>query len=552
MFRTTISKFLSPNVKHIVRNFLGKNRYFDWSDLAEKISVNNDYAADLRVGFVTSSGGHRAGNLFEPGLSLGLNARGVTTSVLLCDGVLSACNITEFGNQKRALDDFLENGPMATGTCNGCKVRGEVTWQTTNSQIFKYSDYLSLGTSGLFNEDFLQDFKFKYKGFEVGEHIVSASLRFLCRGSFDFSSHETIPVIKRYFDAALQTVDVALGYFGEFKPNVVVCFHGIYIPHGVIGEIARSMGIRVINWNTSYRQSRVLFSEGDTYHKTMCYEDERKWNSDLLPWQRDSIKEYLIGRETGAEDWQQFNDNPNMNIFSDSKLNEFNVKFQRKLLLLPNVIWDAQLQYEPTFFANMSSWVLETIKLFEQNPETGLIIRIHPAEVRRYSATREPLLSIIEAEFDQLPENVYIIGPDDDHSTYRLSENVNASVIYGTKTGLELAAVGHPVIVCGEAWIKGKEMSFDPETIDDYSDLLFRKELVMTDVMKENALKFAYHFFDRAALKVEFLKSVQKNMAPAVDESKISMIADNSSDGLRSIIDEIITKKGLFIGGQRN
>ena len=77
----------------------------------------------------------------------------------------------------------------------------------------------------------------------------------------------------------------------------------------------------------------------------MCYEDPVKWNIDLSKDQISEIKTYLSSRETGEEDWQQFNDNPNMDIFNDQNLNNFIQKYNRSFLLLPNVIWDAQLQY---------------------------------------------------------------------------------------------------------------------------------------------------------------------------------------------------------------
>lgn len=551
MIRTYLSRLLSPTLKSYIRNLQGRTRYYDWTDVQKRIKKEaKSNSTNMRVGFVTSSGGHKAGNLLEPGLSLALNNSGIKTSVLLCDGVLSACNISEYGNQSKKIDKFIIGGPKKTGTCNDCISRGMKTWDTTCSDIYTYSDYIDNNKSSYFTQDFIKDFKFNYKSYEIGEHVKSASLRFLCRGTFDFNQPETIKIVKRYFDAAIDTVDVAVGYFNDFKPDAIICFHGIYVPHGVLGEIARSKGIRVINWNTSYRQRRVLISEGDTYHKTMCYEDSAKWDFHLNQDQISEITRYLISRETGTEDWQQFNDNPDMDIFNDQDLNNFIKKYKRSFLLIPNVIWDAQLQYEPTFFNSMSEWVIETIKIFSKNPNIGLIIRIHPAEIRRYSATREPLIEIIKNNFEQIPENIFIINAYENHSTYRLAENVYASIIYGTKTGLELAAVGHPVVVCGEAWIKDKGISFDPKSIKEYKHLIEKAELVMTNSMKEKAVRFAYHFFERVALKIEFLKPVQKNIAPDIDSDHVDIIYNQSSKGLSTILDEIKKKKGNFIGGK--
>ncbi len=345
-------------------------------------------------------------------------------------------------------------------------------------------------------------------------------------------------------------MDVAQGFFDEYAPDVMVCFHGIYVPHGVLGAVARSRGIRVVNWNTSYRKRRVLMSNDDTYHKAMCDEPEEKWNLPLSKEQHNTIIEYLDSREEGSQDWQQFNDNPNKEVLSDKNLRAFMQRYSKRFLLLPNVIWDAQLQYKPSIFPTMADWVIKTIRIFEGILDAGLIIRIHPAEVRRYSPTREPLREVIDRAFpDGVPSNVYIIEPHEDHSTYRLAEMSQAAIIYGTKTGLELAAKGLPVIVCGEAWIKGKNISFDPKSIEAYQKLLSAPTLKMTDKMKERAIQFAYHFFERVALELPFLLSSAGDLVLEIDEKRINTVSKGTDDVLEKICSEIESASGLFIGG---
>ena len=326
----------------------------------------------------------------------------------------------------------------------------------------------------------------------------------------------------------------------------MICFHGIYIPHGIFGAVARKRGIRVINWNTSYRKRRILISEDDTYHKAMCYEKEQKWNIPLSLNEQNKIIGYLNSREEG----QQFNENPNKDILYDKELIDFKKNYPRIFLLLPNVIWDAQLQYEPTIYETMKEWVVETIKIFINIKKSGLIIRIHPAEIRRYSTSREPLLEIIEKNFPEgLPQNIKIINANENHSTYRLSEICSAAIIFGTKTGLELSARGIPVIVCGEAWIKDKNISFDPKTKEEYENLLKVGNLKMTSSMKERAIRFAYHFFERTALELPFLGSISGNLTLTIDEKNIDVIANGKNKVLEKICDEIEAYTGYFIGG---
>ena len=56
--------------KYKIKSLLGKNRYFDWSDVKNRIQSKS--SNDVRVAFMTSSGAHRAGNLLEPALEIAL------------------------------------------------------------------------------------------------------------------------------------------------------------------------------------------------------------------------------------------------------------------------------------------------------------------------------------------------------------------------------------------------------------------------------------------------------------------------------------------------
>jgi len=549
MLLTWFLKKIPLEYKYKIKALFGQDRYYDWSKAKQAILASAP--TDLRVAFMTSSGGHRAGNLLEPALALSLKRRGAKTAVLLCDRALPACNITEFGNQSGRLDSFLEGGPQATRSCDGCYSLGNNTWKTTGVDVFRFSNFVVDTPLDDLPENFSLSNPVLYKGLDIREHVISASLRFLCRGSFDWQAPETKPVILRYLNAARRSVDVASQFFDAYRPNVIVCFHGIYVPHGVFGMVARSRGIRVVNWNTSYRKRRVLFSDDDTYHKAMCYEPESKWNEQLSDQQEKMILNYLESREDGQQDWQQFNDNPNKEVLSDKFLQDFIDRYPRRFLLLPNVIWDAQLQYEPSIYQTMGDWVVDSIRLFRNIPDAGLIVRIHPAEVRRFSPTREPLRAVIDAAFpDGVPDNVHIVEAYENHSTYRLSELSQAAIIYGTKTGLELSARGIPVIVCGEAWIKGKGISFDPVSTQEYAALLRSPTLEMTSEMQQRALRFAYHFFERAALELPFLRSTKGDLVLEIDEANIDAITHGADPVLEKICAEIETDSGQFIGGK--
>jgi capsule polysaccharide modification protein KpsS len=117
----------------------------------------------------------------------------------------------------------------------------------------------------------------------------------------------------------------------------------------------------------------------------------------------------------------------------------------------------------PTLFPALIDWVLETIEYFKSRMDLQLVIRVHPAEIRGFVPSRQPLEKEIRQVYPELPRNVFVVGPESDVSTYALCDASNAVLIYNTKTGMEVTARGIPTIVAGEAWIRNKGFAKDPD-----------------------------------------------------------------------------------------
>ena len=83
------------------------------------------------------------------------------------------------------------------------------------------------------------------------------------------------------------------------------------MPQGVLGEVCRSLGVRVANWNPAYRTSCFIFSHGDTYHHTLMAEPTEAWED--MPWTPEmeaADLAYLKSRWSGTRDWIWFHDEP--------------------------------------------------------------------------------------------------------------------------------------------------------------------------------------------------------------------------------------------------
>jgi hypothetical protein len=500
-----------------------------------------------RVLVATSVGSHLAGTTLESALAAALTLRGAEVDVLLCDSALPAClaaDVTWYPDQRQ----FSRHGP-SEDLCHGCFESGARVFRDLGLKVRRYSEHLSADdrelAARLASQVPASEIPhYKLADLSVGEHALAGALRFYARATLD-AEPEADTVLRRYFHAALLTSLATRALLRQVHYEVAVFHHGIYVPQGLIGECCRQAGVRVVNWNPAYRKQCFIFSHGETYHHTLMTEPTESW--DTMPWSKrleSGLMEYLESRWKGTQDWIWFHDRPTEDI--DQIGQEIGVDFSRPCVgLLTNVMWDAQLHYPANAFPNMLEWVLSTIEWFARRPDLQLIIRAHPAELRGSLVSRQPIASEIRQRFPSLPPNVFVIGPESQVSTYAVMARCNAVLIYGTKTGVELASIGIPVIVAGEAWIRNKGLTMDAASAADYFSLLERLPLpaAMPEMQLHRARRYAYHFFFRRMIPLEFMEPTKADVPYRLVLRSFRKLAPGVSRGLDVICDGILESR---------
>jgi hypothetical protein len=498
----------------------------------------------------TTVGGYSGGVMLESLLAVALTLRKANVEVLLCDKVLPACLQCEVGLYPQ-LRHFARHGPRED-LCGYCFDPAAQVYRSLGIHVHTLSscllpdDYARAAT--ITRDVPSADIgRYTLDGLAVGEHALAGALRFFARADLDGTACAEA-VLRRYFHAALLTVFAVRRLIRARRYHVAVFHHGIYVPQGLTGEVCRQEGVRVVNWNPAYRKQCFIFSHGDTYHHTLMHEPVEKWEN--MPWSDEmesSILGYLKSRWHGTNDWIWFHERPVEHLGAIAR--QIGVDFSKPCVgMLTNVMWDAQLHYPANAFANMREWVLQTIAYFSRRPDLQLLIRIHPAEVRGTLPSRQPILSEIRHAFPRLPPNVFIIPPESRVSTYAAMAHCNAVVIYGTKTGVELTSMGIPVIVAGEAWIRNKGVTLDARSADDYFALLDRLPLPsrMDEAKTRRSRRYAYHFFFRRMIPIEFLAPAPGNPPFRVDVPNLDALQPGRSVGLDVVCDGIL-RSGDFI-----
>jgi len=525
----------------------------DWRPILRRSAGQWQQALDEarhgpRVLVATAVGGHLPSTTLESLLAVALTLRGANVHLLLCDERLPAClrsHVTAVPSDEA----FVRDGPQAS-TCILCYASGAAMYETLGLKVHTLGGLVTAAeadearavASRLPAADIPG---YELDGLAVGEHALAGALRFYARGTLQDPASEA--VLRRYLEAALLTVFASRRLIAQER-FAASCFnHGIYIPHGIIGEVARHTGVRVVNWNPAYRKQSFIFSHGDTYHHTLMDEPTTEWED--LPWSAERENElmaYLRSRWHGTQDWITFNANPENSKSAIAR--ELGIDFSKPTIgLLTNVVWDAQLHYRANAFANMTDWLMRTIAYFARRPDLQLLIRVHPAEISGNVPSRQPVVEEIRSHFPTLPPNVFVIPPESPISTYVTMTQCRAVVIYGTKTGVELTSEGIPVIVCGEAWIRNKGLTADARSPEEYYEILdtLPGDGRLPPETIARARRYAYHFFFRRMIPLATVAPTTglaaRRVNYRIDVRDLDDLRPGRDPGLDVICDGILT-----------
>src|SRR5688500_357066 len=237
-----------------------------------------------RVLMATAIGSYAHAITLESALAAALTFRGAEVHALLCDGSMTACAECE-ASLYTDLAQFAIHGP-SRDLCRDCRWPAEQVYADLGITVHRLGDWLrpedraearaiATGVPAAGIEQYVFD------GLAVGEHAHAGALRFFASGSLDDEPHGEV-ILRRYLEAALLTAFATRRLLRAIQFSSVVLTHGIYVPWGVVGAVARHEGVHLSTWNVAYRKRCFIFSHDDTYHHTLLTEPVEQWEDDPL------------------------------------------------------------------------------------------------------------------------------------------------------------------------------------------------------------------------------------------------------------------------------
>lgn len=529
-----------------------RNGHTDWARILGR--EREKWADTLRGGqaprvlIATSMGVHFDATRIDGLLAVALALRGASVEHLYCDVLLPACmaaekswypDLARFG-RRGSRDDICKHcfSPVLEAVSPlGQPIHrmGGLISDAEREEVARWAEHADISRIK----------ELTTEGVGVGEHALSGTLRFLARGTLEPGVE---PVLKAYLKAARMTQLAVTRLIQGKRFDVAVIHHGIYVPQGVIAEVMQRAGIRVVTWNPAYRKGCFIFSHDDTYHRTMIDEPMEVWEAlTLTPEQDKGLTDYLYSRRQGVHDWITFNRRPDSDFKGFAR--KRGIDMEKPLVgLLTNVFWDAQIHYPANSFGTMRDWLVRTVRYFARRQDLQLIIRAHPAEVTGALPARETVVSMLQEDIGELPSNVFLVAADEPISTYSILEHCCACLIYATKAGIEVLTMGVPLIVTGEAWVRGKGMCGEASDEVGYFALLDRLPEPPIDMagVVERARKYAYHFFFRRMIPLAAVQPIAGWPSCRIHVPSLGALQPGVDPGL-DVICEGITNGAPFI-----
>jgi hypothetical protein len=530
-----------------------------WADIiaaTRSASVSAD-AGGPRVLLATSVGSHPLAPTVDSIVAMALRERGAEPTLLLCDGVLPGCEACSYVAFRKP-EEFARSGPQNT-LCKACFATGQSYYRPLPLRLRRYGEFISSsevkkaldGTASMALDE---AFGFEERGLRLGEQTRAGVLRFF--GKADLGSepeHLVTAVARRYAAGARVAALVAERVIDDLEPECMVAHHGVYVPQGVLGEVARREEVRVVHWGVAYRNTTVIFSHHDTYHRTFLTEPVLDWRDRALTVaEEEELLRYLRARRLGKGDWNWVTPEAALRpdyqrqtvLAGDLGLDTRNPIFG----LLTNVLWDAQLYYQGRAFTDMLDWLWTTLDFFQARSDYQLIVRIHPHEIKE--GNRQPVEPLLRERYAELPPNIKVVPHDHPYNTYALMDLCRAVLIYGTKTGVELAPFGTPVVVCGEAWVRGKGFTHDIESREEYLRVLDRLgDLEPLDAAQTDlARRYAYHYFFRRMIPLSPI-SPEGGVPPGLVLETLEDLAPGRDRGLDTVCAGILEGRRFTLDG---
>lgn len=356
-------------------------------------------------------------------------------------------------------------------------------------------------------------------GLELGRLVEIPVSWFLMRSDLE-NDPLAARTYREFLRSARRLAAASHSLLDRVQPDVVVACNGLFLFESVLWAVCRQRGIPVVTYERGFIKETLVVDVDDA---APLFHFDEEWavarRRPLDAGEEVTLDSYLEDRRHGRRTIDRFWVSPDFTAPSAA------VEGGRLVSLFTNLTWDSAVIGQERAFSSIQEWLVAAVRLFAPRPSDRLVIRVHPAELKLPGKqTREPMAQVLQERIGALPGNVRLVGAADDLSSYPLMEQSDLGLVYTSTTGLEMAALGKPVVVAGRTHYGGKGFTHDAVDPADFEARVLR---LLDDPAaglpdRELARRYAHFFWFEAPVRSpgveEHLPGLARLVVGSLDE----------------------------------
>jgi hypothetical protein len=307
------------------------------------------------------------------------------------------------------------------------------------------------------------------------------------------------PSDRALYDLRIQrntfAAQAAFEYLQSNKPDVVLIPNGLILEMGIVFRVARYLNIDAVTYEFNDQREQIWIAQNSS-----IMQQETDYLVDArcqLPI-TDSMFERVADLENARRGARVWGKSKRLWQYvssqgADVTRNTLQLDSRPVVMLAANVLGDSLTLGRDIFASSMTEWITKTVQYFAKRTDLQMVIRVHPGE--KLVPQAKSMGTVVREALPELPSHIHVIGALDKINTYDLIEIADVGLAYTTTVGLETAMNGRPVISCGQTHYRGRGITIDPNTWDEYYATL---DKVLADIpahqMTEKQIEFAWNY----------------------------------------------------------
>jgi len=475
-----------------------------------------------------------------------LRLRGCSVSYVTCDGIFSDCDILQ-----PATGAPLERPANACLICQSSVAAHLAAWGMPYRWFGRWllpADFTEAGrwVLGLKPADFLTA---RHGDWDIGPWVQSSVHTHLRHNVLDVNDPKVAAVFASYLYSGFLACTGLTRLFDEEKPDAQLLFNGRMAPTRIALELAKRRGIRTLVEERGATPGHVvLFEDAHCLDYSGTHNLWRTWEHEPLTADEvERIGTLLRQRWTGKSGAVAF-------VVGSQRETEVRAVLKLSpdkpvwVLFTSNMDEVAGTEAARGAFSRHDDWVNATVAFAATHPDIQLVIRAHPNSGGKRSFGSNPQEQAFYADLaTRLPPNVRLVPSTDPLNSYTLAAIAALGLVWHSTVGLEMAALGQPVVRCGSSLLENKACVVGADTPAAYQSVLeefYRGRTVDPVVTAISAWRLAYTFFFRRALAFPLVKQ-PKWYVGEMNYDTLDALQPGRDDILDRICDTMMTGAAL-------